>query len=117
MSADEQTIVNRHATGSMSRSQAIFLPDLALQQEFASSAESAKTAFIPEAGKTERLIPSFYVKALALFVAISTVFATLLGLDLFFNIHTIHPFLAIVGLLGGLGTILPVVMDIRMHRR
>ena len=65
------------------------------------------------ARRSVTVLPTFYVKALLIFSMIATVFATLLGVYLATGIAVIHPFLSLVGALGGLTLILPVAIDIR----
>lgn len=56
-------------------------------------------------------VPHFYVITHSIFMAITAAFSTLLMLS-FANVNTLHPFLLSIGVIGGLGLLVPSFINI-----
>ena len=86
---------------------------------YASNQEFSKTqevTTVTEPTESKKRVPRFYMASYSIAVTITVVFATLLVLSLL-KIETIHPFLSLVGTLGGLSLAIPVLIDIREAKR
>ena len=86
---------------------------------YASNREFSKTqevTTVSQPTQSKKRVPRFYMASYSIAVTITVVFATLLVLSLL-KIETIHPFLSLVGTLGGLSLAIPVFMDIQEAKR